>query len=223
MRAGGARKTTRSGGHGGGLGGRVRGAHGKQTPRKPARAKPLAVSPAAGGSAEEANAASIASVLAQACEGTELTPTAENLEAIRSATMCLVNQERARDGEQPLQPNGELEQAAQGHSEEMVRENYFDHVAPSGESPLQRLRAAGYIPGPPAGYAVGENIAWGTLSLSTPASIVNAWIGSPEHLANILNAAYRESAIGVDPAAPAGLSRGQAGAVYSQEFGVILR
>jgi|HubBroStandDraft_3_1064219.scaffolds.fasta_scaffold03175_3 uncharacterized protein YkwD len=165
----------------------------------------------------------IADVLATPCEGTELTPQAGDLEQIRAATLCLVNQERARNGELPLQPNAQLEQAAQGHSEAMVGEDYFAHVAPDGETPLQRVQASGYIPNAQVGYTLGENIAWGTLYLATPSSIVAAWIASPDHLANILTSAYRDTAIGVDPAAPSALAEGQPGAVYTQEFGVITR
>jgi uncharacterized protein YkwD len=164
----------------------------------------------------------IASVLATPCENTELTPNPGNLEAIDAATLCLVNQERARNGELPLQPNTQLEQAAQGHSEEMVADDYFAHVAPSGLTPVARVEETGYLPNQQVGYTLGENIAWGTLQLSTPAAIVAAWIASPEHLANILYSPYRDTAIGVAPEAPASLSEGQPGAVYSQEFGVIV-
>lgn len=164
----------------------------------------------------------IASVLATPCENTELTPNPGNLEAIDSATLCLVNQERARNGELPLQPNAQLEQAAQGHSEEMVADDYFAHVAPSGLTPVARVEETGYLPNQQVGYTLGENIAWGTLQLSTPAAIVAAWIASPEHLANILYSPYLDTAIGVAPEAPASLAEGQPGAVYSQEFGVIV-
>ena len=164
----------------------------------------------------------IASVLATPCENTELTPNPGDLEAIDAATLCLVNQERARNGELPLRPNAQLEQAAQGHSEEMVEDDYFAHVAPSGLTPVARVEETGYLPNQQVGYTLGENIAWGTLQLSTPAAIVAAWIASPEHLANILFSAYRDTAIGVAPEAPASLAEGQPGAVYSQEFGVIV-
>ncbi len=167
-------------------------------------------------------AATIASLLATPCQNSELTPEPGNLEAIDAATLCLVNQERARNGELPLQPNAQLEQAAQGHSEEMVSEDYFAHVAPSGLTPVARVQETGYLPNPQAGYTLGENIAWGTLGLSTPSAIVAAWIASPEHLANILYSPYRDTGIGVAPEAPASLAEGQPGAVYSQEFGVIV-
>ncbi len=171
---------------------------------------------------ESSGAAIVAGVLATPCQNTELTPEPGNLEAIDAATLCLVNQERARNGELPLAPNAQLEQVAQGHSEEMVSQDYFAHVAPSGLTPVDRVQASGYIPNSRVGYTIGENIAWGTLQLSTPSSIVAAWIGSPEHLANILDGSYRDTAIGVVAAVPASLGEGQPGAMYTQEFGVIV-
>jgi uncharacterized protein YkwD len=165
--------------------------------------------------------ATIASVLSTPCQNTELMPEAANLTEVEAATLCLVNQERARNNELPLQPSAQLAQSSQMHSEKMVSEDYFAHIAPNGETPLDRIEATGYIPNAQVGYTVGENIAWGTLSLATPSAIVAAWIASPEHLANILGDEYRETAVGVDPAAPASLSEGQPGAVYTQEFGVI--
>lgn len=168
-------------------------------------------------------AATIASVLAAPCEGAELTPDPANLAQVEAATLCLVNQERARNGELPLLANAQLAQSSQLHSDDMVSEDYFAHIAPNGETPLERIQATGYIPNTEVGYSVGENIAWGTLNLSTPSAIVTAWIASPEHLANILNHAYRDTAVGVDPAAPPSLAESQPGAVYTQEFGVITR
>lgn len=157
------------------------------------------------------------------CENTELTPQEGNLPAVAAATFCLVNQERARHGELPLRLNADLQEAAGAHSREMVSEDYFAHVAPDGRTPLARVRDTGYIPSSEDGYTIGENIAWGTLQLSTPKAIVAAWIASPEHLANILEANYRDSAIGIAPAAPASLANQEDGAVYTQEFGVIVR
>lgn len=166
--------------------------------------------------------ASVASVLQTQCQNTELTPAPGDIAAVDTATLCLVNQERARHGEQPLQPNARLQQAAQSHSEEMVGRDYFGHVSPSGETPAARILATGYVPSSKDGYALGENIAWGTLQLSTPAAIVAAWIASPEHLANILYAPYRDTAVAIVPAVPVSLGEGQPGAVYSQEFGEVI-
>jgi len=164
----------------------------------------------------------LAGVLATPCQNTELRPTPQDIETVSAATLCLIQQERARNGELPLQLNAQLAHAAVEHSEEMVSRDYFAHIAPDGLTPLRRVEAAGYLPNNEVGYTVGENIAWGTLQLSTPAAIVAAWIASPEHLANILDSSYRETAIGIVPAVPSALAQGQPGAIYSQEFGVIV-
>jgi len=165
--------------------------------------------------------ATIASILSTPCQNTQTTPTSENLQTIREATLCLINQERARNNELPLQVNQQLQQAAQNHSQQMISEDYFAHISPTGETPLQRIQATGYIPNQQVGYTVGENIAWGTLGLATPQAIVEAWIASPEHLANILEGKYQETGLGIDPSVPASLSEGQPGAVYTQDFGAI--
>jgi uncharacterized protein YkwD len=166
-------------------------------------------------------AATIASVLATRCQNTDLTPQATNVEQVQAATLCLVNQERAHNNELPLQPNAQLAQAARLQSSDMVEEDYFAHVAPNGETPLTRIENTGYIPNSQVGYTVGENIAWGTLYLATPSSIMAAWVASPEHLANILNGDYHDTGVSVAPSAPASLADGQTGAIYTQEFGVI--
>ena len=193
----------------------VRGVH----TSKPRAAKPK--QPTAQGSGAS-RAAVLAAVLATPCTNTELTPEAANLDAVRAAVMCLINHVRAQHGEEPLAANPQLEHAAQEHSAELVEQDYFAHVSPGGETPVDRIRLAGYIPGPSFGYVIGENLAWGTLGLSTPAAIVNAWVNSPGHLANILEGQYQDTGIGVVPAVPPSLGGGQQGATYAQEFGVIL-
>jgi uncharacterized protein YkwD len=155
------------------------------------------------------------------CLNAELQPNAQNIESIREATICLVNRERATQGESPLQQNSKLQTAAQAHTESMAWGNYFEHLGPGGQTPLDRMRAAGYIYSSNIGFEVGENIAWGTGSLGTPRAIVAAWMASPGHRANILDAHYRDTAIGVSPHPPASLAHGQLGGIYTQDFGVI--
>ena len=154
---------------------------------------------------------------------TQLVPEAANLALIRAAVLCLVNRERAQNGESPLILNSQLEKAAEGHNHEMIAEDYFAHVSPTGVTPVQRIQSTtGYLPGSRVGYVIGENLAWGTLYLATPQAIVDAWIASPGHLANILEARYRETGIGVVPSVtPAHAAGGRSGATYAQEFGVI--
>jgi uncharacterized protein YkwD len=163
------------------------------------------------------------SALGEPCPATASTlPENGDLEAVRAAVFCLINRERARSGESPLRANAHLRLAAQEHSDEMVAEDYFDHEGPGGETLLERLRASGYIDSSHIGYVLGENIAWGTLNLATPEAIVEAWMASPEHRANILSVSFRDTGIGVVPEVPSALGGGQAGATYTQDFGAIL-
>ncbi len=178
---------------------------------------PPAASPAVDGLA-----ATIAAVLATPCQNTELEPDAANLAPVRAAVLCLINQKRAQNGEQPLALDPQLQEAAEGHSQELISLDYFAHVAPSGETPVDRIRETGYIPNSSVGYVIGENLAWGTYGLATPQAIVSAWIASPGHLANILEAKYTQTGIAVVPEVPASLSGGAPGATYAQEFGVII-
>jgi uncharacterized protein YkwD len=170
-----------------------------------------------------AHSRSRAAAAHRSCQNASLRPTAQNLGLIRAATMCLVNRERRAAGERPLRPNARLRRAAQTHTRSMAFGDYFEHVGPGGTTPLARLRAVGYISSSRVGYEVGENIAWGTRSLATPRAIVAAWMASPAHRANILDRRYRETGIGVSPHPPASLSDGQPGAIYTQDFGVIIR
>jgi uncharacterized protein YkwD len=171
-----------------------------------------------------ARASTIARILATPCQNTTIVPEPGDLGLARSAVLCLVNRERAEHAEQPLTPNTQLEKAAEAHAREMVAEDYFAHISPSGETPVARIRSAtSYIPGPRVGWLIGENIAWGTLELATPQAIVEAWIASPGHLANILESRYRDTGIAVVASAPATLAAGEPGATYAQEFGTIIQ
>lgn len=158
----------------------------------------------------------------EACAGEDLMPEVGNLEAVRSATLCLVNQQRTDRGERALTFNGKLERSAQDHSENMVVGDYVSHYGPDDETPSQRMRAVGYIYSDDIGYETGENIAWGTLYLATPKAIVQAWMESPGHRENILDRRYRETAVGVVAEVPAAYAEGQTGAIYTQDFGVLI-
>jgi uncharacterized protein YkwD len=136
--------------------------------------------------------------------------------------LCLVNRERAGHGEIPLGENARLEHSAQAHTEDMAVGDYVEHVGPRGDTPFDRMRAAGYIYSSSIGYEIGENIAWGTLWLATPRSIVAGWMASPGHRENILDARFRDTGIGVSPHPPSSLARGQSGAIYTEDFGVIV-
>jgi uncharacterized protein YkwD len=153
------------------------------------------------------------------CPGANLTPKAGNIANVVGATLCLVNDERARFGAPALIEDAHLSNAATSHSRDMDARHYFEHAGPGGQTLLTRIEASGFIPNGHVGYTLGENIAWGTLWLGTPRAIVRAWMASPGHRANILNRSYRYTGVGIDPALPRSMSGGQAGGMYTQDFG----
>jgi uncharacterized protein YkwD len=101
----------------------------------------------------------------------------------------LVNNARRQNGLGALALNNELNAACQRHSDDMRNRNFFDHNAP-GLSFGDRLRRD--LPSHAGRCALAENIARGQTSAS---AVVNAWLASPGHRANILNGAYRSMGI----------------------------
>jgi uncharacterized protein YkwD len=154
-----------------------------------------------------------------ACAEAELQPSPLDLNLIRAAILCLVNRQRAAQGERLLAPDMRLQHAAQAHTDSMAYRDYFEHVGPRGETPLSRIRAAGYLYSSQVSYDIGAHIGWGTLWEGTPQAVVAAWMASPGHRANILDARFRNTGIGVSTHPPSSLARGQAGAIYTQDFG----
>ena len=153
-----------------------------------------------------------------ACQDTAVMPTAGNLAVIEAATLCLLNGERIDAGMAPLQTNALLARSSLGHTNDMVANLYFAHAGLNGSDVVSRVRATGYIVDD-AAWTVGENLAWGTGTLATPAGIVNAWMNSPGHRANILNAEFREIGFGIAIGNPRA-NDGQ-GATYTTNFGAI--
>jgi hypothetical protein len=100
-----------------------------------------------------------------------------------------VNQERAARGLQPLSRVSPLDRAAQDYAVRMGREGFFSHTAPDGSSPRDRIQAAGY-----PGGTWGENIAAGQ---TTAEAVMQSWMNSSGHAANILNANFTHLGIGV--------------------------
>jgi uncharacterized protein YkwD len=133
------------------------------------------------------------------------------------AISCLVNLRRAAAGRRPLARSAPLERAAARHSADMVSLGFFSHTGPGRWTLVSRLRATGYI-GPRFAWQVGENLAWGTAVLSTPRSIIEAWMQSPEHRANLLFAGFRDLGIGAVHGTPAVPSGGR-GITVTADFG----
>ncbi|MGI4838859.1 MAG: CAP domain-containing protein [Janthinobacterium lividum] len=99
----------------------------------------------------------------------------------------------------PLTWNAQLASAADGHSRDMANKNYFDHKDRDGYMPGDRAELAGYVP-----KEIGENIAAGQDSAR---KVVDAWLASPGHCANLMNPRVNELGAGyaTDPKSDAGI------------------
>jgi uncharacterized protein YkwD len=117
----------------------------------------------------------------------------------------LTNQERARNGVGGVVWNAGLASEAANYACELINGHYFAHVNPqSGESLAQRAQQVDYVY-----WVIGENLAAGQ---PDPASVVAAWMNSPEHRDNVLNPAFTELGVAVR-------SGGDYGIYWVQEFG----
>jgi uncharacterized protein YkwD len=155
---------------------------------------------------------------ADPCGAVTATPQTAGIPIAGQATLCLLNRQRAQHGLPPLLENRLLDTQAQLHSQDMVTRNYFEHTTPDGLSVEDRLRNAGYARNTNA--SAGENIAYGVGAKATPAAIVQAWMHSPPHRADILRRAFTEIGIGVALGAPeVGASKQAQSATYTTDFG----
>ena len=108
--------------------------------------------------------------------------------AFEQEVIRLVNEERAKQNLPALTENKTLSSLARLKSQDMHDKGYFDHTSPTYGSMEDMLGKAGVRWG-----AIGENIAMGQ---RTPQQVVDAWMNSPGHRANILNAAYQQIGVG---------------------------
>ncbi|GAA2849122.1 hypothetical protein GCM10010517_06420 [Streptosporangium fragile] len=122
------------------------------------------------------------------------TPTASPSPTQGSSTadevVRLTNAERRKAGCGALVHDPQLRAAAQGHSADMAAKNYFSHTSQDGRTMTDRIKASGFSPM----RAWAENIAMGQ---RTPAEVVQGWMNSSGHRANILNCTYTHIGVGV--------------------------
>ncbi|MET9393041.1 CAP domain-containing protein [Streptomyces sp. NPDC006624] len=130
--------------------------------------------------------------------------TPDGLAGTAAAVTDLTNRERARAGLPPLAADPRLTAAAQAHSADMVARAFYAHTAPDGTRPWDRAAAAGSTR-----RAIGENIACGQRS---PADVVEGWMNSPGHRANILQPGFTHLGVGF-------AGGGRAGSYWTQLFG----
>ncbi|MFJ2898575.1 CAP domain-containing protein [Streptomyces sp. NPDC087218] len=168
---------------------------------KPSRAAEAAESKASRSSAPAAGKSSAApkSSASAPAARRSMAPASSSAQA---AVLALVNQERAKVGCSPLTASSSLASLAQDFSRDMAARGFFDHTDPDGRSPWDRASKAGV-----KGLAA-ENIARGQADAQ---AVMEAWMDSPGHRANILNCDYKTLGVGVH--------QGSGGPWWTQEFG----
>ncbi|MFG2132003.1 CAP domain-containing protein [Streptomyces sp. NPDC048751] len=130
-------------------------------------------------------------------------PGAVSAEAAAEAEVLkLVNEERAKVGCSAVAANSSLTELAEAFSEDMAARGFFDHTDPDGASPWDRAAKAGIT------NLGGENIARGQ---ADAAAVMEAWMNSPGHRANILNCDFKTLGVGVH--------YGSGGPWWTQDFG----
>jgi uncharacterized protein YkwD len=142
------------------------------------------------------------------------TPASSSTSAVQRRVLELVNDARAdsrhcgRDHfapTTPLRASNPLREAAKVHARDMARRSYFDHQAPGGDQPRDRVRRTGY-----QWKLIGENIAFGPESAE---EVVAGWLASPGHCANIMDPRFQDMGVAVAK----GRKRGHF--YWVQEFG----
>jgi uncharacterized protein YkwD len=127
-------------------------------------------------------------------------PSAES--AAEAAVLTLVNEERAKVGCSPVRADDSLADLAGRFSSDMAERGFFDHTDPDGATPWDRAEKAGISD------LGGENIARGQANAR---SVMDAWMNSPGHRANILNCDYKTLGVGAHFAS--------GGPWWTQDFG----
>ncbi|MET7935701.1 CAP domain-containing protein [Streptomyces sp. NPDC005322] len=122
--------------------------------------------------------------------------------AVESQILKRVNKERAKVGCSPVTADPKLGQLAQDFSDDMSLRGFFDHLNPDGDSPWDRAQSAGILD------LGGENIARGQM---TAQAVMDSWMDSTGHRANILNCSYKTMGVGAH--------FGPGGPWWTQEFG----
>lgn len=129
----------------------------------------------------------------------------------RDGVISETNKHREQNGEAPLRMNEKLNLAAKAKLDDMFRQQYFEHESPDGKNPADVIGATGY-----EYLVVGENLALG--NYKDDVILVEAWMNSPGHRANILDGKFNEIGVAVGM----GLYQGKEVWMAVQEFGTPL-
>ncbi len=122
-------------------------------------------------------------------EVTSVPDTSDDIRALESEVVRLVNIERARANRPALVESNEISNVARVKSEDFINNNYFAHNSPTYGTPFDMLRSFGI-----SFTGAAENIASGQ---RTAEEAMNSWMNSTEHRENILNPTYNQIGVGV--------------------------
>jgi len=138
---------------------------------------------------------------------------------LEAGFLIRINAVRRRFQLRPLVQSAQLRRAAVAHVDALATDGYFSHEWWNG-APFRRWIQTFYPVGRAAYWSTGENLLWGTQAV-TPGDAVDAWLASPEHRRNLLDATWRQIGIGiVRVGAAPGFYKGQDVAIAATEFGV---
>lgn len=155
----------------------------------------------------------------EACPDADLRPAPDTIARVAVAIRCVMNEQRHAQGAHGLKHNHRLRRSALAHSNDMLGAHYFAHEAEGRPTLLERITRARYFQHAATGlYA--ENLAVGPLERATAQGIVDAWMQSPHHKANMLDARLTEVGVGAvltgpDPA----FYPEHDAAIYTADFG----
>lgn len=130
-------------------------------------------------------------------------PNIDSIKSVEEQVLKIVNQERSKAGLRPLQMDWELQRVARTKSQDMARNAYFSHQSPTYGSPFDMMKSFGI-----KYRSAGENIASGQ---RTPQEVMDAWMNSSGHRANILKADFTHIGVGY-------FEGGQYGHMWTQMF-----
>jgi uncharacterized YkwD family protein/spore coat assembly protein SafA len=115
-------------------------------------------------------------------------PNIDATKSIEQQVLSIVNQERQKTGLKPLAMDWELQRVARIKSCDMAQKGYFSHTSPTYGSPFDMMKQYKI-----SYRAAGENIAKGQ---RTPSEVMNAWMNSSGHRANILKGEFTHIGVG---------------------------
>ncbi len=133
----------------------------------------------------------------------------QNSHLTRAGVIYWTNQQRAENGGLPaIKENTLLDNSAELKLADMFKKQYFEHISPTGVGPSDLAKSVGYDY-----VSIGENLALG--NFADDKALVQAWMNSPGHRANILNKGYQEIGVAVGQ----GMYQGHKTWLAVQEFG----